>query len=100
MNFTEVGLAVRSWTLSELQNRIRVVEASGRALLAISRFTAVTGMSPTTALTFEFTGAVPTQRVTLIAYDGVTLPDLGGKTPICIGQCVIEERDSHVVAAR
>ena len=99
MNFTEVRLAVPTSTLSELQNGIRVVEASGRVLLAISRFTAV-GNVRTTALTFEFTGAAPTPRVTLIAYDGITLPNLGGKTAICIGQCVIAGNDSFVVAAR
>lgn len=99
MNFTEVRLAVPNWTLSQLQDRINVVEASGRVLLAISRFTAI-GSVRTTALTFEFTGAAPTPRVTLIAYDGVTLPDLGGRTAICIGQCVIGGNDSHVVAAR
>jgi hypothetical protein len=99
VNFTEVRLAVPNWTLAELQDRVNVVESSGRALLAISRFTAVVSMR-TTALTFEFTGAAPTPRVILIAYDGVTLPNLGGRTAICIGQCVIAGNDSHVVATR
>jgi hypothetical protein len=99
MNFTEIRLAVPAWTLSELQNGIRVVEATGRVLLAISRFTAI-GSVRTTALTFEFTGTAPTPMVTLIAYDGVTLPNLGGRTAVCIGRCVIAGNDGHVVAAR
>lgn len=99
MNFTEVRLAVPTWTLAELQDRINVVEASGRVLLAISRFNAV-GNTATTALTFEFTGTAPSPRVKLIGYDGITLPDLGGRTEICIGQCVLKGKDDHVVAVR
>jgi hypothetical protein len=99
MNFTQVRLAVPNWTLAELQEGINVVESSGRVLLAISQFTAV-GNIRTTALTFEFTGTAPSPSVRLMAYDGITLPDLGGRTAICIGQCVLEGNDGHVVAAR
>ena len=99
MNFTEVGLGVPNWTLAELQARIRLAESTGRKLIAISQFTGV-GITRTTALTFEHTGGAPPPNVTLIAYNGIQLPDLGGRNAVCIGQCVLDGKDTHVVAVR
>jgi hypothetical protein len=99
MNFTQIRFAQSHLTLADLQNQVRVAEAGGRALLAISRLDRQ-GFPRMTAVTFEFADTPPTPELTLIAYDGITLPDLGGRTAICIGQCIIEDKDSNVVATR
>lgn len=99
MHTSEVRLGLPEWTLADLQSWIRQRENTGRSLLAISPLSEF-GISHTTAITFAFTGNQPPTPVTLRAYDGITVPDPGASTPICIGRCILQHNEAYVLATR
>jgi hypothetical protein len=99
MNTTEVRLGDPGWTLAQLQKWIRQREDTGRSLLAISPIEE-RGMTQTTALTFEFTGAGPATQVVLQQYNGIVIPAPAGTTTICIGRCILKNTEAYVLASR